>query len=170
MKGKLIMTKKLNKIIFLAPALLLTSCGYGLKQIYDGNLYNSPIWENNYYRHFDENTKNSDYTEEYIDDSDLPFTSIQDDNFKILEPGVTEGQINDESSNGFGPKNALSNVDESFKYGYTSKLFDGRMHCYGRYETVRVQIDESGMGTLFSKEMVKGEYFLMQFFLLQLNL
>ena len=120
------MNKKIFRILLFFPALVLTSCGYGLKQIYDGNLYNSPIWENNYYRVYDNGMK--EYPNEYKDitDNDLPFTSFYDDNFKLEEPNVSISDIYSEESNSYGMSNAMRNVDESFKEGYPSKLFDGK--------------------------------------------
>lgn len=157
------MNKKIIKVMLFAPTLALTACGYGLKEIYDGNLYNSPVWENNYYRTWDSGMKEIKGSERYINNDDLPFFSFSDTNFKLEEPDITLADTYSEDSASYSMSNSLSKVDDSFKEGYVSKLFDGKLYCWGRYETVRVQIDESGFGTMFSKEMVKGDYFLIHF-------
>ena len=37
------------KILLIAPSILLTSCGYGLKETYKGVPYNSTNYEENYF-------------------------------------------------------------------------------------------------------------------------
>lgn len=157
------MKSKVIKIAIFFPCLFLTACGYGLRDIYQGDLYNSPIWEKNYYRDYDPIMKDIVGDQITLNENDYPFYSFDDENFKLEEPDVTSMNIYSEGEDSYGMNNSLNNVDESFKEGYVSKLFDGRLFCFGRYETVRVQIDESGFGKMFAKEMVKGEYFLMHF-------
>ncbi|MCF0117569.1 MAG: hypothetical protein HUJ61_05940 [Bacilli bacterium] len=61
---------------------------------------------------------------------------------------------------GFGPTHNLSSIDDSFKEGIMSKLYDGRVRCDGRtYARTRVQIDKTGYSTKFPKTMMSGKYF-----------
>ena len=61
---------------------------------------------------------------------------------------------------GYGPSNNLIAVDDAFARGFLSRLYDGRIHCDGiTYAQTRVQIDGSGYGTLFPKEMMSYRYF-----------
>ena len=64
-----------------------------------------------------------------------------------------------EGKKSYGQTFALSKTESSFKYGYVSKLFNGQMFCNGNYEIARVQIDESGFGMEFNKELDKYSYF-----------
>ena len=43
----------ISKIFLIFPSLVLTSCGYGLKEVYDGVPYNSTNFVENYYRVWD---------------------------------------------------------------------------------------------------------------------
>ena len=116
------MNKKLFYILSIIPTLFLASCGYGLKQIYDGNLYNSPIWENNYYRTYEQGSDVISSKDEMINDGHLPFTSFSDPNFLLEEPNFKPGDNYSEETNSFSMTNALGNVSDSFKQGYKSKL------------------------------------------------
>ena len=60
---------------------------------------------------------------------------------------------------GYGPTKRLSLLDNSFRYGVTSKLFDGQLLCHAKYELARVQIDEKGFGMVFDKETPELDYF-----------
>ena len=61
--------------------------------------------------------------------------------------------------NEFGRHNNLTKIDESFAYGYLSKLYDGRVRCEGKYQLSRVQIDRDGYATFFPKKLVNYKYF-----------
>ena len=47
--------KKLSpfKLLLIAPSIIITSCGYGLKEVYDGVPYNSSNFFENYYENWD---------------------------------------------------------------------------------------------------------------------
>ena len=48
----------ISKFLLIVPSLILTSCGYGLKEVYNGVPYNSSNFVDNYYRVWN---KNIDY-------------------------------------------------------------------------------------------------------------
>lgn len=178
-------------ILPLLGLLSITSCGYGLDEIYKGNAYNSPIFEENYYRvwHKDIDSKKSNnkitssQTRVLNEENDLVFTSYYSNltdktinpYFSLLEDQAdkldyTKDYSYDEKELigvGYGPTMKMSSKEESFKYGYLSKLYDGQMFCNGHYQLARVQIDESGFGTLFEKEGVlntnENPYFALNF-------
>lgn len=179
------MNKFLFKILSFVPFLVLTSCGYGLKEVYDGLPYNSTVFEENYYSVWDK-TLNPDEkkyqvtetkAERELTDSDFVFTSVEDLNFKECEQSwndyIYEEDVEiydeDETRTMYGPDVKLSGIDNSFKYGITSKLFDGQLFCNGDYQHARMQIEPSntkreGFGIRFSKEMAAGApYFMLNF-------
>lgn len=180
------MKKLVFKLCSFVPFLVLTSCGYGLKEVYEGIPYNSTVFEENYFNSWDKtlDSTNDKYEvnkveeERVLTDSDYVFTSFESDNFKAVEPewnnynyhiDVTEpedGKLN------YGPEVCLGSNDNTFKYGITSKLFDGRLFCGGLYQKSRVQVAPSvpenekrgGFGIRFSKELTNGApYFMANF-------
>lgn len=163
------------KFLLIAPTLLLSGCGYGLKEIYPGNVYNSVDYYQNFYREWDkdinyhnEKSKIINVTEEpYLldKDNDLVFEKYSDSNFAIIQPDYESYSYSSdiyeppEGKLSYGQTFKLSKTEPSFKYGYISKLFNGQMFCNGNYELARVQIDESGFGMEFSKELDNYSYF-----------
>lgn len=165
------------------PILLvtLTSCGYGLREYYEGNVYISPIFAENYYRFWDKriddkNEKNQiTGSHEYLLDEelDLVFTAYEDDNFALVDPSsaseldyAKDYSIYDKDAylgTGYGQTKKISRIEDSFKNGYVSKLFDGQMFCHGRYQEARVQIDEGGFGSIFKRESDNLDYFALSF-------
>ena len=168
------MKNKFKLLLFL-PALVLTGCGYGLKEIYKGSVYNSPDYYENFYRGWDKNinyhssTSKIENLEEdayQLDtDKDLVFTTFDSTNFAINEPEYEKYSYPSdiyeppEGKLSYGQTFALSKQESSFRYGYVSKLFNGQTFCNQKYEIARVQIDESGCGMEFSKELDKHSYF-----------
>lgn len=136
-------------------SLLLTSCGYSLRELYKSDEYNTPIFENNFYRlkakEFEgarevEN-RNLEYEHDYV------FTSLSDAHYS--GPEMTVEKKEDHSL-------CMSMYDKTFKYGMISKLFDGWWECGGRHERARVQIDENGFTTAFNKQCrQRPSYFMM---------
>ncbi len=155
------------KYLSLVPLFALTSCGYGLKEIYPGNVYDSTVFVENYYTIWDSridsnNPKNSLHGDEEI--IVLPrnkyFTSWEDPLFKSLQPEYEKylfSELNNLPSeygdefdyDAYGNKTGkviysqevkLSSRDETFKYGVTSKLYDGQAFCNGSTTKARVQL------------------------------
>ena len=165
-------------ISLIVPTLLLTGCGYGLKEIYPGNVYNSPDYNLNFYREWDDainyhqenNQVDNDETDIYQLDKETNsvFTNFNDPNFVSLQPDAssysyTSDLYEPEDKKSYGQTFKLSNTEQSFRYGYVSKLFNGQMFCNGSYELARVQIDEGGFGTKFNKEIKEYNYFALNF-------
>ena len=177
--------KKLSpfKLFLFAPTLILTSCGYGLKEVYKGVPYCSADYFENYFNEWDSsinpyasNNKIKETTELVeINDSHKPFRALEDDNFKQLDTGwPTYNYVYDKTeptdgTKAYGPAVKLSNYDNSFKYGVVSKMFDGQMFCNGDFQNSRTQVEPSnddetkGFGVLFSKECNDASYFMMNF-------
>ena len=138
-----------KKVLLLFPVFVLTGCGYGLREVYPGDVYNSVDYNKNFYKEWnkdlDYHNVEMEYESHALDkDADKVFLSANDAYF----PHQTF---------------ALSKSEPTFKYGYLSKLFDGQMFCHGRYELARVQIGESGFAAKTSKELKDYSYFALNF-------
>lgn len=175
------MKNKIIKACLLPLVAILSSCGFGLKEVYAGDAYASGNFQKDYYKVWDEKIDKTSgksrikRTEEYElnKDIDYVFTSYTDPNFRLVDseayknlsykddyyPGDSDYYLN----TGYGPTKKMSRIDNSFKYGYLSKLFDGQMMCHSRFQYARVQIDESGFGTIFNKEGNLSTYFALNF-------
>ena len=152
------MNKK-AKYLLLLPITMITSCGYSLSYIVEGNLYNSPVFSENYYQHWDNELKNSSLKSNN-DVSSNAITSYQDignvdPNFAIDNPYKYVDE--------YGMEYRMNKLDESFNYGVQSKLFDGRVFCERYFQRSRVQTDENGFSVRFAKESDELHYFAMQF-------
>lgn len=120
-----------NKIVLLSLiAIALCSCSK-TKELYKEHAYNSPVFDENY------------YTEMNGVDSLL----ISKESTFVKSPMITP--IYENITN----KTNLGEVDSSFKYGYLSKLYDGRLKCDGYYQLSRVQLNKTGYGTFFPKQL-----------------
>ncbi len=162
---------------------VLSSCGYGLSETYAGDAYNSTVFQENYYREWnkaiDENNENNSIVEttsrnlSYSRDS--TFTSYYDEIVTSVDEDTAtlayEKDLYSKSKpdyylgTGYGPTKKLSRTEDSFKYGYVSKLFDGQMFCWGYYQQSRIQMDGDGFGFLFDKEGTPSDdaYFALNF-------
>ena len=171
------------KILIFASALLLSACGYGLKEAYQGVPYNSTNFVENYYNVW--NSAINPYAEDnkitkteelrVIDESNKPFYSIDDANFHELDSNwvdyvyTYDKVLPTDGTKAYGPTVKLSNYDDSFKYGLTSKMFDGQMFCNGDFANARTQIESvnedssKGFGVLFSKECNDASYVMLNF-------
>lgn len=63
----------------------------------------------------------------------------------------------------FGRYYSMGRIDDSFKEGYLSKLYNGQLYCDGYHSLAFVCLENSGFTSLYSKEMISGDYFLMSF-------
>ena len=172
------------KILILAPALLLSACGYGLKEVYSGVPYASSNFFENYYNvwnktinpYSSENKITSTRNTKVLSEtSDKVFTSLSDVNFRNNDSNwnsyayTYDKEDPGEGMKAYGPAVRLSNYDDSFKYGVVSKMFDGQMFCNGDYQNARTQVEPTnsgegkGFGVLFSKECNDASYFMMNF-------
>lgn len=174
------MKRSLYKIFALVMVSGLTACGYSLNELYNGDSFNSVNFADNYYSVWNDeinykeakNKITSTHDVITLDESqDSVFTSYTSNNFRLLENNYENYVFNiDGGSNPttegkylYGPSNALSDIDASFKYGFISRLFDGEIYCDGNYERVRVQYDEDGFGRTFTKELYSYDYFAINF-------
>ena len=151
--------KKKLKYLLILPVLGLTSCGYSLGYLVKGNRYISSDFQENYYRDWNAELKNANKASS-IDVTEKKITSFNDiakvdPNF-LVDPSITD--VED-----YGKSFKMSDVDESFKYGYQSKLFDGRVICGGLYQRSRVQSDANGFSVRFAKESNDLNYFALNF-------
>jgi hypothetical protein len=192
-------------------ALTLSSCGLELNEVYYGNAYNSPIFEENYYRVWDSRIDSNNPNNKIISETIIPLDETQDSVFTSFYKGYERKQTDgdpfeeikkpmarldvnlnllradsnvnnykyhknifgfsqdvlDELNNKkfYGDDYKMNNIDPDFKQGYLSKLYDGWMFCGGRYQLARVQIDESGFGTVFNKQSgsLVNSYFAINF-------
>ena len=169
--------KKIYRLLLIPLSLSMAACGYGLREIYPGNAYESGNFQKDYYKVWDEridvnsNKNKIIRTEMHVldDDTDYVFREYDDANFRLVDHDAYENLSytsdyfpNDEDKYldvGYGPTRKMGRIDDSFRYGYLSKLFDGQMFCHSRFQAARVQIDESGFGVLFDKETNFNTYF-----------
>ncbi|MCR5505796.1 MAG: hypothetical protein K6F07_02245 [Bacilli bacterium] len=183
------MKKSFYKFLVFVPLLVLTSCGYGLKEIYEGVPYCSSDFEKNYYEVWkdDINYKKASgskitkiESERVLDEQkDKVFTRTHDvegetNYFKFCEPNWAQYAYTYDKADpkdgkkAYGPAVCLGSVDNSFKYGVSSKLFDGQMFCNGNFQNSRTQVGASnknhtGFGLTFEKECTYSEYFMLNF-------
>lgn len=153
--------KKLSpkRFLTLLPLVFITSCGYSLSYVVKGNQYNSPIFNNNFYRVWNSELKNASVQSERTLASNEFITKFSDlkeyDPYMALEPYDT--------ADDFGKDHRLINYDNSFNYGVQSKLFDGQVQCLQMYQLSRVQVDSNGFSVRFTKEGHNIKYLAMQF-------
>lgn len=172
------MNNKIKSLVLLPVISVLSACGIRLKEVYPSDGYNNTNFALNYYKEYDKEIDPSK-PNQIVKTIDVP---LDDPKYSVTESYedaktkgytgtdlnyVSDDKPNDDKKNlVYGPTYKLSNYDESFKYGYISKLFDGQMFCHGGFELVRVQGDERGFGRLFEKEvtsMSNDAYFALNF-------
>ncbi len=168
------MNKKM-KYLLLLPLTTIVSCGYSSSYLVEGNKYTSAKFSENYYTHWDNELKSAhkneviDVTNEalitginysYFADNTITGLGEIDPNYFEADPGLEE----------FASDFKMNSVDDSFNYGYQSKLFDGQMVCGGQngrpeyaYQLGRVQINRNGFSIRFSKESTDLHYFALNF-------
>ena len=152
------MNKK--KILLLLTLPALASCGgFSVNYIVEGNKYNSPVFTENYYEHWDNELKNAKSVGSYdvTDNKIMSFGDIGlvDKNLLVDNPYSSLYQYASDYN--------LMKADQSFYYGVQSKLFDGEVTCDGYYQKRRVQSNEKGFSVRFQKESDELSYFAMQF-------
>lgn len=169
------MRKRTAFALLLTFAFVLTGCMNDVAELYEGHAYDTGIFAENYYSTWNEVLKNSvaPVAKTYDVTNANSFQIEEDADFaQLWEPdGFQNGQSGDYYSYfadtphenvgyGYGPSNNLIAIDSSFARGFLSRLYDGRIHCDGiTYAQTRVQIDGSGYGALFPKEMMSYRYF-----------
>lgn len=120
-----------NKFLILSMiAVSLCSCSK-TKELYKEHAYNSPNFDENYYVEMN-GVDNLSINNEIVNERNPRVDSIYEN-------------ITDNSN--------LGSIDSSFKYGYLSKLYDGRLKCDGYFQLSRVQLNKTGYGTFFPKQL-----------------
>ena len=102
---------KNKKYFLLLPLVALTSCGYSLDYIVEGNKYNSPVFSENYYRHWDDELKNA--KQGLSVDVENNITTFSD-LFKIDASVYDKYKTSDD----YGEDYKMNLVDDMFNYGY----------------------------------------------------
>lgn len=158
---------KFRKYLLLLLMVMVVSCGTSIDYLVPGNKYNSPIFTENYYRHWDKELKNARKVEAK-DVTEFSITKFTD--LDQIDPNVATGIVSFANANEYGAAYKMNGVDDSFNYGYQSKLFDGQMVCGAQnyhpeyaYQLGRIQTDSNGFSVRFSKESDDLHYFAMQF-------
>ena len=158
---------KFRKYLLLLPMVMVVSCGTSIDYLVPGNKYNSPIFTENYYRHWDKELKNARKVEAK-DVTEFSITKFTD--LDQIDPNVATGIVSFANANEYGAAYKMNSVDDSFNYGYQSKLFDGQMVCGAQnyhpeyaYQLGRIQTDSNGFSVRFAKESDDLHYFAMQF-------
>lgn len=107
---------------FFLPLIALVLSGCKTNELYARNLYNSPIFDENYYTIYDN----------IGDENNL--TSAYDNTVAVSLMPELDGTN-------------LGAKYDSFNHGILSKLYDARTECGQLYQLSRVQVDKSGFGT-----------------------
>lgn len=167
------------KYLLLLPLTGIISCGYSTSYLVEGDKYTSANFKENYYTHWDNELKSA-HKEDVVDVSDpYLYTYSFSEGYSVLENiGDVDPNFigHDPIMETYGAEYKMVDVDDSFRYGYQSKLFDGQMVCGAQngknglngtpdysYQKGRVQIKQSGFSVRFSKESSGLHYFAMQF-------
>lgn len=154
------------KYLLLLPVIAMASCGYSVDYLVPGDRYVSIDFQENYYHHWDKELKKAKKEEiEDVTEYIIRYSDLEQIDPNIALPGAPK------TADQYGEQYKMNSVDESFNYGYQSKLFDGHMHCGGSdpnkadwaYQKGRVQIASSGFSIRFSKESNQLQYFALQF-------
>lgn len=155
------MRRKIIALIALVP--LLASCNK-TNELYGGYAYNSPDFMENYFvEHHGVNelkvaeakSANLSANFGYVSSNSLKGVRSEDnpENYTWME--YDEANYNKE----YGRNHNLTKTDESFAYGYLSKLYDGRVRCEGKFQLSRVQLDRNGYSTFFPKKLYDYKFF-----------
>ena len=153
------MKKRYLTLLMLAP--LLASCSK-TSELYADYAYNSPNFMKNYFVEKNEVDKleiNETTSFTLIDGIGYSSKNSLDGIRKEdNEEGYAWSNPLDYSSE-YGRNNNLTKLDNSFAYGYLSKLYDGRVRCEGKFQLSRVQLDKYGYATYFPKKLEDYKFF-----------
>ena len=149
-------------LLLLLPS--LSSCGgFSLDYIVQGNKYNSPNFDDNYYEHWDPELKKAEHIKTFTN-SEVTFIESFNDIGQIDENLLVDNPYKDtDLEMTYGKDYRLNKVDQSFMYGVQSKLFDGITYCRSRFQAVRVQSNRKGFSVRIPKESDSLSYFAIHF-------
>lgn len=155
------MMKSVSKCLLVLPSLLVTSCGYRLKELYNSNDYNSIYYSENYVRTKVDDFKGASRKEIKLDQEDnYVFTSLSNPHYTryLSDPDQSVYK------HLFDKTISMIQIDDSFEYGMNSKLFDGWWECGSHNEKARIQIDEDGFDMKFEKQCrQRPDYLILSF-------
>jgi|GEM_PF-4846431 len=172
------MKTKFNKwkgILILLPILVLSSCGTMTREIYSDGQFEDPIFSANYYTYLPSSLQTAtDFSTYQLNESNSKYGEIINNTFtqslaaqdviRNLPNAATifnklygdSSTLNDyEKTDAYYEQNALGKINDSFRYGYFSKLTDGLAHCDGSGARVRIQATENGFGTIFNRQLTQ---------------
>jgi len=142
----------------LLPLIAITLCGcYKTDKLYKPNAYNSPYFYSNYY--LKEDTRDFQISREIVE---TPMELHSYDGLKYLHEFDVKGlkwEYADSKEQLWSYNNNLARVDDSFKLGAISKLYDGRVRCEGYYQKSRAQLDKVGFSAKLPLKMKHCDYF-----------
>ena len=146
----------------LLPLIAITLCGCSkTEKMYKLHAYESPYFNSNYYLKND--TKDFVFTEHIVEEKDIMNVSASNslEGIKKQDRGgyVWEDPLGNKKEKLWGYHNNLGRIDESFKKGAISKLYDGRVRCDGLYQKSRAQLDKVGYDAKFPMTMSNCDYF-----------
>lgn len=143
----------------LLPLVAMTLCGCSkTDKLYKLNAYNSPNFYANYYLKND--TKNFVFTEKEETPLDIGcYSGLNGLHISDRGDYLWEDHLGNRKEKLWGYHNNLARVDESFKLGAISKLYDGRVRCDGLYQKSRAQLDCVGYDAKFPMTMSDCDYF-----------
>lgn len=172
--------KNRNKLIaFIMLNFLLCSCDK-TNELYGNKPYDTGTFDGNYY--LEQNNVDNIKIGNVIEKDASSVTYISNPSFGEKLTGIipSDQQIvtkddngeeittnlewnndvpHDDYGVGYGPTKNLISIDNSFAYGFLSRLYDGRVRCDGYYAESRVQINKTGYGTFFPKVLQNATYF-----------
>ena len=141
------MNKKSLFVLLIVSSFILTGCMNDVSELYEGHAYDTGVFRENYYSTWNDNLVNR------VGEVAKTYQVTAVNSFQLNNPEDLENLWGNDAYN-------LSAIDSAFARGFLSRLYDGRVHCDGvTYAQTRVQIDESGYGALFPKELTSYRYF-----------
>ena len=164
--------RKRSLIALTLISLSLVSCKR-TSELYKDHAYNTGNFDLNYYTEYNNVDKLEINSLTEIDFSIVAdkISNPEGNNFlaclavedQLNSKGEKLSWYNDNPEEGydrdFGPTKCMSQINDKFNYGILSKLYDGRVHCDGYYAESRVQLNKTGFGTFFPKEMKSAKWF-----------
>lgn len=147
--------KKWKLLVLPLVALSLTACGEDLDNALNIGDYRSDLFSENMYKVWPTELSDVESTVTHTVSSEDLITG-----FMHLDSSDYQAYASDIYGSDFAAANKLSATDPDVAYGFTSKLFDGILHCFDAVRSTksRLQLTESGFGYAFPHEMWTQDY------------
>lgn len=143
----------------LLPLVAITLCGCSkTEKLYKLKAYESPYFMSNYYLKND--TKDFVFTE--VEETPLDLSASNSlQGIKDSDRGgyVWEDPLRNDKEILWSYHNNLARLDDAFKKGAISKLYDGRVRCDGLQQKSRTQLDKVGFDAILPLTMTDCDYF-----------